>query len=222
MVSFAMPGRMARMAQCQQRPHAERGRRDGLVAVDRQDAAANDFGAEGRLVQGEADDRRREGVELDADPGQGVIEKDQLQKLGRAAYEPDIDPGGRANRRVRRQAHERQAEAEEDAAHHRQRRDLHGQQRAFPKEGQDDVAEKLAQPAGLALADRRATAGELGQGRAGRSLPAAPVVAAQQEQHETERHDETREPAFHDVPPPRMPTEPPAQTIFSAGWRSAG
>ena len=208
--------------QRQKRPHAERRRRDRLVAIDRQDAAANDFGAEGGLVQGKADDRRREGVELDADAGKGIVEKDQLQKLGRSAHEPDIDPGRGADRRVRRQTHERQAEAEEDTADHRQRRDLHGKQRAFQEEGKDDVAQELAQPAGLALADRRAAAGELGQCGAGSALAAAPIVAAQQEQGDAERHDEKREPPFHDVPPPTVPTDAPAQALFSAGSRWAG
>ncbi len=61
--------------QRQQRPHAERGRRDRLVAIDRQDAAANDLGAECRLVQGKAEDRGREGIELDADPGRASKRK---------------------------------------------------------------------------------------------------------------------------------------------------
>ena len=96
--------------------------------------------------------------------GQRVVEKDQLQELRRAAHEPDVDPGS-ARTGAARQPHERQPEAEEDAADHRQRRDLHGQQRALEEEGQDDVAQKLAQPAGLALAVRRAAAGELGMSR---------------------------------------------------------
>ena len=65
--------------QGQERPHAERGRGDALVAVHRQDAAADDLGAERGFVEREADHRRREAVELDADRRQGVVEKDELQ-----------------------------------------------------------------------------------------------------------------------------------------------
>ena len=209
-------------SQRQERPHAERRRRDRLVAVDRKDAATNDFGAEGGLVQGEADDCRGERVQLDADTGKGIIEKDQLQKLRGSAHEPDIDPGDDTDRRVRRQTHERQPEAKQDAADHRQRRDLHGEQRAFQEEGKDDVAKKLAEPTGFALADRRPAAGELRQCCAGSALAAASIVAAQQEQAEAEGHDEKRKPAFHDVLPPKVPADTLPQTIFSAGSRWAG
>ena len=70
-VSLAMPGRIARIAcgrtmrrRVRNGPMPKRGRREALVAVDRQDAAANDLGAEGRLVQREAKHRGGECIEL--------------------------------------------------------------------------------------------------------------------------------------------------------------
>ena len=61
-VSLAMPGRMARMAcgrmmrrSVSNGPMPSAAAAMRLVAVDRQDAAADDLGAESRLVQGEAE-----------------------------------------------------------------------------------------------------------------------------------------------------------------------
>ena len=76
----------------QERPHAEGGGGDALVAVHRQDAAANDLGAEGRLVEREAEHGGGEAVEPDAERRQRVVEEDELEKLRRAAHEPDVGP----------------------------------------------------------------------------------------------------------------------------------
>ena len=66
-VSLAMPGRIARIAcgrmirrKVRNGPIPKRGGGDALVAIDRQDAAANDFGAERGLVQSEAEHGGRE------------------------------------------------------------------------------------------------------------------------------------------------------------------
>jgi len=66
-------------AQGQPARHPKRRRRNRLAAADRQNAAADDLGAERRLVQRKSDDRGREGVELDADRRQYVIDEHQLQ-----------------------------------------------------------------------------------------------------------------------------------------------
>ena len=106
MKSLAMPGRMARIAcgrmirrSVRNGPMPKRGRGDALVAVHRKDAAADDLGAESRLVEGEAEHRGDEAVELDAERRQRVVEKDELEKLRRAAHEPDIGPRQRPERR---------------------------------------------------------------------------------------------------------------------------
>ena len=78
--SLAMPGqdRAHRLGQDdppqgQERSHAERGGRDALVAVHRQDAATDDLGAERGFVEREAEHRGRVGVELDANRRQRVV-----------------------------------------------------------------------------------------------------------------------------------------------------
>ena len=75
-VLLDIPGRIARIA-CgrmirrivSERSHAQRARGDGLLAVHRQDAAADDLGAERGLVQREAEHGGGETVEPDADAG---------------------------------------------------------------------------------------------------------------------------------------------------------
>src|SRR6516165_9973191 len=107
-VSLVTPGMIARIAcgkddaaQGQKSAHAERRRGYRLVAAYRDDAAANNFGAECCLIQRKTDDRSRKAVEFEPNQRQRVIDEHQLQQLRRAPDDPDIGPRRRAQRRHR-------------------------------------------------------------------------------------------------------------------------
>ncbi len=132
---------------------------------------ADDFGAESSLVKRKADDGGRKSIEFDSDDRQGIIEEDQLQELGRATDEPDIEPGDPSYRSDARQPHQCQSEAEDDAADHGNRGDLDGGDRALQQERLDHIGGKLFQNTGhLALPLRGNPQGGRGSAPALRTL----------------------------------------------------
>ena len=104
--------------------------------LDRDDAGADDFGHVGRLVQAEAEERRHkwwdQGIRVRMQPERGEWdanvdtfehqiqvepEKDLHQNRG-ATEKPDVQPTDPRHDPVRRQAHDGEDHAEDDADHH--------------------------------------------------------------------------------------------------------
>ena len=154
-VWLAMPGRMARIAwgrimrrSVRNRPHAERGRGEALLAVYRNNAAADNLRAERGFIQHETDDGRGEAVELDSEQRQRVVEKDKLQDDRRATDEPDVEPRRSAHRRQPGKPHQGEHQAQHDAADHRERGDLQRGQRAVQQKAGGNVAQDFHQGRG--------------------------------------------------------------------------
>src|SRR6185437_5544308 len=130
----------------QEGAHSERRRGDRLVAIDREDAAADDLGAERRLVQREADHRRRKAVEPDPDRWKRIVQEYELQQLRGAANEPNVRPSKSGEHAKAREPQQREPKSEHDAPDHGQGGDPDGKPRPIPKERLDDVAQKLPDP----------------------------------------------------------------------------
>ena len=122
--------------------HPQRLRRLGLALVDRDDPGAHDLGHVGALVEPEAEQRGHERrdqrvrvrvderrPERDPEVDRRVQRRDevpeqQLDQQRRAAEEPDVEPAGTGDQRVRREPHHRQQHPEDDPDQHREHRQL--------------------------------------------------------------------------------------------------
>ena len=116
--------------------HAQAGGGLPLAGIDLGDGGAQRLAGVGGRVEREPDDGGRQGIELQADLGQAVVDDEELHQQRRATKERDVEAYKPLDGTARIQPTQGQQESQQQAEEHPAQAEQHGEARAAQQIGQ--------------------------------------------------------------------------------------